>query len=145
MRFQASQFQYEADQKARDIMFKTELAARRELLQEKNKWLSALTEASKKSFSDFFKTYLEYKTYYGQVRDKCDKDRARARKEAAKIRQEARDVSRKMVGEVKDDFNIISLVFKGRSSRKVKGYLYDPDKGELVPRTDLLKLKEKDR
>jgi hypothetical protein len=47
-----------------------------------------------------------------------------------------------MMQQIKEDFNVLSLLFKSKSHRRpVKGYLYDPETGELIPRTDLLKIK----
>lgn len=146
VRLYVHQLQKEAQHSAADVITKAEVAAHKELIREKERWLPELIKASRQGFKEFLTAYWQYKTSYSQAKKRYNKILREAEQEAAGIKKEAEQVNYNLLKQVKEDFNALALIFKSPDNKMpVRGYLYDPETGEIIPCADLLKLKSETR
>jgi hypothetical protein len=134
--FKAKQITFEANQKAEKLLMEKKAEAYCMFIYTLEKEIPHLRKAKKKGFKNYIKAYLKYRRTFKNAKKQYRNKIIEAKREALKIKKEAKREIKKLVKEAKKNLDPLNLLIKNILNKKtIKGYLYNPKKGKIIPRT----------
>lgn len=140
---QTRQIMDNTDYQLESMLIKEQVQGQGVLSEIRVRWAKRLNIAKKSGLKEFITTYFSFVREYNEAKDLYDKKIWKAERQAKQIREATRKEIKELIRKTKNNANPIFLLLFGKAKKEaVKGYLYDPNKGEISPVSNSLRIKD---
>jgi len=135
VRVQAQQLVASAKLQEKAVVAAEKKTAWCDFMVEEERWISYLAAARQKGFKEQVLAYWQYCLDDIKLRSVYNRRIQKARLNAGNIRRQQEIYAKSLVRGMEKENNAFTFLFMDKGARRdVKGYLYDPDNGEVIAR-----------